>query len=147
MNEQAAFHAQSIEIVTLFRIGADAQALTFIRDRTRQAQLDGNVDADRPPPGDDSQAAIAVAESGHWAGFATFYEVNDNRLWLDVLWVEKAWRRAGIAQRLLEAVRQAARERKLRSVLLGRFAGNTPMAALLERAGWPVDHVVHSRKV
>jgi len=138
-----AFHGQPIDIVTLHRIDADPRARTFIHDRTRQAQLAGAI-PDRAMPEDDSMATIAVTPSNHWAGFATWYETNTKQLWLDVLWVDPAWRRRGVAMRLLEAVRQASRQAKLRGVATGHFEGNAPMVALMQRAGWPVDHIVRA---
>lgn len=138
------FYKQALSVVYLDRLGDHPQARTFVHDRTHQAQLIGVIPADRKPPADDSSIAIAVAPSGHWAGFATFYETSDGRLWLDVLWVEAAWRRRGVGRQLIEAVRTAARSAQLAGVALGHAELNAPMIALMQRAGWKVDHVVRS---
>jgi len=137
------FYAQPLSIEYLQELRDDAKARTYIHDRTQQAMLEGQL-RERKPPDDDSGVAIAVAPSGHWAGFATFYETTDGRLWLDLLWVEPAWRRRGVGRQLLEAVRQAARARNLAGVAQGHAEHNAPMLALMRREGWAVDHVVRS---
>lgn len=134
---------QPLSIVYLQQLRESPQLRTFVHDRLRQARLADAI-ADRQPPGDDCGVAIAVARSGHWAGFATFYETTDGRLWLDVLWVEPAWRRRGAGRLLLEAVRQAARSAGLAGVACGHAEHNAPMVALMQRAGWAVDHIVRS---
>lgn len=139
----AALHQQPLSIEYLQELRDDAKARTFVHDRLGQAQAAGLI-PQRKPPADDSGVAIAVAPSDHWAGFATFYETTDGRLWLDVLWVEPDWRRRGVGRQLLEAVRHAARSCDLAGVALGHAEHNAPMLALMRRAGWTVDHVVRS---
>lgn len=139
-----AFYQQPLSIEYLVQLKDSPTARTFVHDRTRQAQRAGVLPADRSVPADDSGVAVAVAPSGHWAGFATFYETTDGRLWLDVLWVEDAWRRRGVGLQLLEAVRTAARNGGLKGVACGHLEGNGRMVGLMQRAGWAVDHVVRS---
>lgn len=134
---------QPLSIVYLRQMRESPQLRTFVHDRLRQAQRADAI-PDRQPPGDDCGVAIAVAGSGHWAGFATFYETTDGRLWLDVLWVEPAWRRRGAGRLLLEAVRQAARSSGLAGVACSHAEHNAPMVALMQRTGWAVDHIVRS---
>ena len=137
-------HAQPLSIEYLLRLSDDPRARTFVHHGMRQAQLAGLIPIDRKPPGDDCGVAIAVVPSGHWPGFATFYETTEGRLWLDVLWVERAWRRRGVGRQLLEAVRQAARLAELAGVACGHAEHNATMIALMQRAGWAVDHIVRS---
>lgn len=80
-------------------------------------------------------------------GFATVYEIEGNRLWVAQLWVEEDRRRQGIAIEILDRAIDVARARGHDAVLLGRAEHNAPMLALLEGAGWKVEHVVLSLKV
>lgn len=112
----------------------------FVLDRFRAAQAEGHIPP-RPLPRNDD--AVVVALDGEtFAGFATYHPTDDNRLWLDVLWVEPGHRRRGIATRLLDEVERAARLGKCRGVCLGHEPYNAAMAALMQRTGWEIDHIV-----
>lgn len=125
------------------------ELLDHVADRYRQGVALGVFQerVDGPDPGAEMLVATDQRKPGRVVGFATFYEINDNRLWVAQLWVDEDCRRQGIASELIERAFSVAHERILNAVLLGRAQHNIAMAALLEGAGFQVDHIVHSIKV
>ena len=140
MIEALALHMRHVR-----HLDEDRGVAGMVLDRFRAAQRAGNIPR-RPAPRDDD--SVVVARDGEtFAGFATYYPVNDKRLWLDVLWIEPNHRRRGVAVRLLHEVELAAQRRHLRGLLLGHDQNNAAMTALMQHAGWPVDHIVRSKEV
>jgi GNAT superfamily N-acetyltransferase len=101
----------------------------------------------RPMPTDDSGIAWIKTAAGDLAGFATYYETTANSLWLDLLWIEDAWRRRGMATALLNMVTAMAIAKRLDSVELGHVTYNAPMVALMKKHGWAVDHIVRAKRL
>jgi GNAT superfamily N-acetyltransferase len=134
------------ELAVLERVDQDPSILALITDRlavgVRMGVFQAGPDGLRP----DSSAILAI-DGDKTVGFATFYEVEGDRLWVHLLWVDEDYRRQGIATDLLQQLEMVAAERGVRSVMLGCMPGNAAMAALLRHEGWPVDHVVYSKPV
>ncbi len=139
----------TIVVLDLGRLGDQAPDLRrYVEERYRWGVTLGVFQERVDGPDDGAEVLVAIERrTGGRAGFATFYEINDNRLWVGQLWVDEAFRRQGIALEILDRAIDVARARGLDAVLLGRAETNAPMLALLEGAGWKVDHVVHSIKV
>jgi GNAT superfamily N-acetyltransferase len=119
---------------------------SFVLDRFEQMKALKLIPA-RPRPDDESQVILLLNDVGTPVAFAIHYRVNGKRLWLDILWVEPAWRRLGAGLRLLEHLEQICRRENQRAVMLGHSQDNEPMAALAAKAGWPVDHIVRSKEM
>lgn len=129
-------------------IGSNAEIMALVLDRYALGIELGVFERSDAGPDADCEAMVAVDPGGKALGFATFYEIEDGeRLWLHLLWIDEAWRRQGIASELLEEVEMLAEVRGYASVLLGRSESNAAMAALLERAGWAVDQIVHGKTI
>lgn len=123
----------------------DRGVKAFVLDRFRVAQLATAIPPRPAPSGDDS--VVVALNVGNFAGFATYCPSTGKQLWLDVLWVEPDYRRRGIAMQLLHEVELTARRRHFRGVALGHETGNAAMIALMERTGWPVDHIVRRKEL
>ncbi len=145
----AAVFDDPIVVLDLGRLGGQASDLRrYVEECYRRGVALGVFQERVDGPDDDAEILVAIdRRTGNRAGFATFYEIDDNRLWVGQLWVDEAWRRRGIALEILDRAIEVARARGFHAVLLGRAETNAPMLALLEGAGWTVDHVVHRIKV
>lgn len=138
-----------IVVLDLGRLGDQpAELRCHVADRYRQGVALGVFEERVDGPDADAEILVATdRRTGGGVGFATFYEIDDNRLWIGQIWVEQDRRRQGIALELLDRAIDVARARGFHAVLLGRAEHNTAMLALLEGAGWRVEHVVHSLEV
>lgn len=153
-SDGAAVFDSPVRIACLGRLGDQArELLDHVADRCRQGVAIGVFQERVDGPDPDAEVLVAIdtrqPDTGprRWMGFATFYEINENRLWVAQLWVDEDCRKQGIATALLDRALDVARERGHDAVLLGRAEHNRPMKSLLERSGWQVDHIVHSLKV
>ena len=138
--------APTLKIYELGTLSLDPELQAHVVDRHHQALREGRY-PDRPAPDGDSQIIYCRDPAGEVVAFTTYYETDGGSLWLDVLWIEEAWRRKGVATVLLNIVMADAIAGGLKSVMLGHLPDNEAMAVLMTKAGWPVDHVVRIRKV
>lgn len=90
---------------------------------------------------------IGPKEEPH--AFATFYLLEQPGLcvWLDILFVMKAYRRQGYGHLLLKTVEQVAREKGIKQIQLGTAPHNEAMQTLAQRAGWGKRMIVMERKL
>lgn len=108
------------------------------------AQEEGAIPKDRADPeGDEWIVWIGPAASP--LGFAVFYDVGRNRMWLDVLYVAPVARRCGFATRIVAHVAISSRVLGSRRLLLGTSVGNRPMDALAEKLGLELVSVIRGR--
>lgn len=119
----------------------------FVHACLRRAQEAQDIPRRAPPDGD-SQAVFALTgPENRIGGFATFYEVNERRLWLDILWVEPEYRRLGVGSWLLRRVAETAKAQRLKAVALGHVENNTAMVALMKHDEWPIAHIVRQKEI
>ena len=140
MIDSALLHMRHIR-----RLRDDRAVRTLVLDRFRAAQSDGVIPP-RPAPEDDDPLVTALAGETI-AGFAVYQLCTHKRVWLDVLWVEPAFRRRGVGTQLLHEVELATRRLRYRTVCLGHEQDNAAMVSLMERTGWQVDHIVRAREL
>jgi len=126
--------ASTHDIRMAVEIGHLEGLLYHVLARYRAAQEAGELpgDADRKPPAAD-HAIVWCVDAHDIVGFATFYDVDLERLWLDVLWVDPRHRRRGIAKALLTAVRE--RSSASYRIMLGTDVDNAAMRRLAESFG------------
>jgi len=103
---------------------------------------EGVVDDLRNGPFDDSEAIFAEGPAGIY-GMALFFQpVEQNYLWLDLLYVTPAVRRQGIGSALIDAVVNNGKVRAL-PVELGTFKTNTAMQRLCESLGFSAQAIIY----
>lgn len=87
---------------------------------------------------------IVVRDGEELIGFATFYPIDHagSVMWLDLVWVEPKWRRAGVGRALCVAVRERTLESKLGAVSFGTGIDNEAMAGVGRKLGFEPRSVV-----
>jgi ribosomal protein S18 acetylase RimI-like enzyme len=108
------------------------------------AQVADEITKDRLPPDSESWAFWA-GPAFKPLGFATFYEVGLDRVWLDILYVSPGARRIGLATKLVEAVRGESRRHGCRRILFGTRPSNIAMVALAKRQGFEVESLNYAQ--
>ena len=85
----------------------------------------------------DPHGALAVAEAdGRAVGFAKLSRLAEDEWWLKGLRVDQAYRRRGIAGRLVAHLVEAARQAGRGTLRLGTHAHNEPMRRIAARCGF-----------
>lgn len=115
--------------------------LKSVRRGFKAAQAEGAITNLRATPTGD-EACVYIGAPANPGGFATFYDVDHGRVWLDVLYVHPDFRRLGIATGLLALLETSCAAAGWRHILFGTSADNAPMRALIEKKrGLAVDSV------
>ena len=94
----------------------------------------------------DQKAIFVADEDDQWLGVVgAFTRVNPLEVQLISMWVDPAARGRGIAQALIRAVAEWARDRGSTTVVLFVQEANEPAQQLYERAGFTADRRPHAR--
>ncbi|WP_246018252.1 GNAT family N-acetyltransferase [Pelagibacterium montanilacus] len=125
-------------------LGEDDTAWRYVSGMFRFGQDAGHFDRHRPEPTGDEQAMLAQTSAGVPVGFVTYFYLDEGKVWIDLVFVEREHRRLGLGSAMLEAVLARSSGRKL---MLGTYPGNAAMRALAARAGFGVDHLVYQCEV
>jgi GNAT superfamily N-acetyltransferase len=128
------------------RLGGNAELLRTIREQVAVAQTAGEIIKDRMPP-DSESWAFWIGSAFKPLGFATFFEVGLDRVWLDILYVAPGARRIGLGTKLINAVRGESGRRGCRRILFGTRPSNVAMVALAGRQGFDVDSLNYAQDV
>lgn len=127
-------------------IGDAESTAKAITECLAAAQAEGAIPDDRPPP-DPGSLVIWAGSLLRPRGIATFYAIDDARLWLDVLYVWPDKRGGGVASALIAAVEDYAQSVGIKAVLFGTSIKNAPMTACAARNGYAADHTVFRKRI
>lgn len=122
------------EILLVDQIDHQPHLLHAVTEMLHREQAAGTITADRADPDGTERGALA-GPPGAPFGIATFFPVDDARIWLDLLIVRPGCRGQGLGRRLVETVVTAAHHLGHDRVELGTMTGNVPMQRLAGSLG------------
>lgn len=138
------------------RLFSNPQVYSAVMSAYRASQSAGDFPMDRDDPtGEERVVWATLPEEKHdWSGrvistetvvgFATFYEVSNDRMWLDLLFVAPEHRRRGLARELLLLVRDASIRWGSLRLLFGTGLANLPMNRFADRIGFTEESVTYA---
>jgi GNAT superfamily N-acetyltransferase len=130
-NEQLRRRRHELRFEYLEQLADDETVEAYVNLCFSTGVLQGFYPADRARP-TGGEHVIVARDGDDPIGFATFYPLTNpgSSMWLDLLWVERRWRRAGVGRALCVAVRERTRETKLAAVSFGTGIDNEAMAGV-----------------
>lgn len=130
---------------------SDEWWLIIARRMTKAMRAEGVIPPERPEPTGVERAVFACVGAvapAYAIGMAVYYQPEGMEcLFLDLLYVQPRFRRAGVALELIDRCVKAAVRDKRPCVELGVMMHNAPMLALTEKCGFGNGRVYFTRAV
>jgi GNAT superfamily N-acetyltransferase len=125
----------------------DETALAYVASSFVFGQAVGAFPLDRDGPTGGECCVLAVTQWQTPIGFATFYETGHGKAWLDLVWVEGAYRGKGLGKKLLTAARREAAAMGLTRLEFGTQLDNAAMRGLAASVGYGERYTIMSLDV
>jgi GNAT superfamily N-acetyltransferase len=125
----------------------DEIALAYIASSFVFGQAVGAFPLDRDGPTGGECCVLAVTQWQTPIGFATFYETGHGKAWLDLVWVEGAYRGKGLGKKLLASARREAAAMGLTRLEFGTQLNNAAMRGLAAGVGFVDRYTLMSQAI
>jgi GNAT superfamily N-acetyltransferase len=131
----------------LDQLADDDIAFDYVASSFVFGQAVGAFPLDRDGPTGGECCVLAVTQWQTPIGFATFYETGHGKAWLDLVWVEGAYRGKGLGKKLLAAARREAAAMGLTRLEFGTQLDNAAMRGLAASVGYGERYTIMSLEV
>jgi GNAT superfamily N-acetyltransferase len=118
-----------------------------VRGVMKALQAAGIVPRDRDAIGDGESCLMIADDAGAVAAFVVFYQIDDARLWIDLVHTAEFHRRKRYALALMREIANVAVRWRVAKLMFGTGIDNGPMQRLGQACGFFTDHHVCVRRL